>query len=138
MPYDLIQEWGFGRTALEELGKVDGEPIVHAITDASQSVVVGVTRRHVFTVEMEGGKISVVHEVPGSGRLGLGSKGGIFGQDGPSHSWRYGVASSKLQRNAITLPGNAWDKAPLNRMGEVMFRRLGRVGTGLFGRPRPI
>ena len=43
LPYDLIQEWGFGRSALQELGKVNDEPIVHAVTDASKKVLVGTT-----------------------------------------------------------------------------------------------
>ena len=113
MPYDLIQEWGFGRPAFEVLGKVSDEPIVHAVADASRSQVVGVTNRHLFTVELESGKINLVGEAPGSGRIALGSKGGSFGQDGSAHLWRYDVAAGKLQRNAVGLPEGAWGKVPL-------------------------
>jgi hypothetical protein len=113
MPFDLIQEWGFARPQLDEVGNVDGEPIVHALADGPRSSLVGVTTRHLFTTDMETGKISLKDELPGSGRLGLGSKGGIFGQDGPSHFWRYDVASAKLERKAVSLPGSTWDKAPL-------------------------
>ena len=114
MPYDLIQEWGFGRGSFEEVGKVKDEPIVHAVTDASKSLVVGTTSRHLFTVEMARGKISIVGEVPGGGRIAVGSKGGIFGQDGSAHLWRYDVASGKLQRNAVALPEGAWSNISLS------------------------
>ena len=113
LPFDLIQEWGFERSPFKELGKVNGEPIVHAVTDASKSLLVGTTSGHLFTVDMEDGKISIVGEVPGSGRLALGSKGGIFGQDGSAHLWRYDVSSSKLERKAVALPEGAWGKVPL-------------------------
>lgn len=112
-PYDLIQEWGFTRPPFHELGKVDGEPIIHGVADSSRSVLVGITGAHVFTVEMESGKIKLVGEVPGHGRVAVGSKGGIFGQDGPAHLWRFDVAGGKVERKAVALPAGAWDKAPL-------------------------
>jgi hypothetical protein len=98
---------------LQEVGKVNGEPIVHAVTDPSKKVLVGTTSGHLFTVDIEGGSIKVVDEVPGSGRLALGSKGGIFGQDGSAHLWRYDAASGKLERKAVALPEGAWGKVPL-------------------------
>ena len=51
--------------------------------------------------------------MPGSGRLALGSKGGIFGQDGSTHLWRYDVSAGKLERKAMALPEGAWGKVPL-------------------------
>ncbi len=113
MPLDLIQEWGFERSPHKEVGKVSSEPIVHPVTDASKSLLVGATSGHLFTVDMEEGKISTVSDVPGSGRLAVGSKGGIFGQDGSAHLWRYDVSSSKLERRAVGLPQGAWGKVPL-------------------------
>jgi outer membrane protein assembly factor BamB len=113
LPYDLIQEWGFGRSAFQELGKVNDEPIVHAVTDASKKVLVGTTSGHLFTVDIEGGSIKVVGEVSGSGRLALGSKGGVFGQDGSAHLWRYDVGNGKIERKAVALPEAAWGKVPL-------------------------
>jgi hypothetical protein len=113
LPFDLIQEWGFRRPPLKELGKVSDEPIIHAVTDAQKSLMVGITGGHLFTVDLEGTKISTISELPGRGRIALGSKGGIFGQDGSAHLWRYDVASSKLERKAVTLPEGAWGKVPL-------------------------
>lgn len=113
LPFDLIQEWGFKRSPLQELGKVNDEPIVHAVTDSAEKMLVGTTSGHLFTVDMEGGSIKIVSEVPGSGRIALGSKGGIFGQDGSAHLWRYDVSSEKLEREAVALPEGAWDKVPL-------------------------
>jgi len=113
MPFDLIQEWGFVRPELQELGKVNDEPIIHAVADTSKSTLVGITSGHLFTVDIEAGKIQIVTEVPGSGRIAVGSKGGVFGKDGSGHLWRYDVPSSKLQRRAIALPEGAWSKVPL-------------------------
>jgi hypothetical protein len=113
LPFDLIQEWGFGRSPFKELGKVNGEPIVHAVTDVSKSMMVGVTSGHLFTVEMERGSIKTVSELPGRGRLAVGSKGGVFGRDESAHLWRYDIATSKLDRKAVALPDGAWGKAPL-------------------------
>jgi hypothetical protein len=114
LPYDLIQEWGFGRSPLQELGKVNGEPIVHAVTDASRKWLVGTTSGHLFTLDIESGKISVVAEVRGTGRLALGSKGGIFGQDdGGGHLWRYDVRAARLERDALALPAGSWGKVRL-------------------------
>jgi outer membrane protein assembly factor BamB len=113
LPFDLIQEWGFGRSAFQELGKVNSEPIVHGVADSAKKVLVGTTSGHLFTVDIEAGSIKIVGEAPGSGRLALGSKGGIFGQDGSTHLWRYDVSLSKLERKAVALPEGAWDKVPL-------------------------
>jgi hypothetical protein len=113
LPFDLIQEWGFGRPALEDWGKVNGEPIVHAVADKTKASVVGITTGSLFTVDAEHGKVAVAGEVPGRGRLALGSQGGIFGQDGPVHLWRYEVSARKFTRRAVALPEGAWEQAPL-------------------------
>jgi hypothetical protein len=114
LPYDLIQEWGFSRSPLKDLGQVDGEPIVHAVTDPARAALVGVTTRHLFTVALEEGKVEIVGDAPGKGRVAVGSQGGIFGLDGPEHVWRYDAASRRLQRQAVRLPEGAWDTAPLH------------------------
>ncbi len=113
LPFDLIQEWGFSRPEFVDLGRVNDEPIVHAVMDASKKIMVGATTGHLFTVDIDGGKIKIIGEVPGSGRLALGSKGGVFGRDGSAHLWRYDVASGKIERNAVPLPKGAWGSSPL-------------------------
>ena len=114
LPYDLIQEWGFTRTPFQDLGKVNGEAIVHAVAEDSKSSLVGITTGHLFTVAFEDGKIEVADEVPGRGRIAVGSKGGIFGQDGPRHLWRYDPGSRQIQRQAVSLPEGAWSQTPLS------------------------
>ena len=37
LPFDLIQEWGFGRSPFKDLGKVSDEPMIHAVTDAQKA-----------------------------------------------------------------------------------------------------
>ena len=113
LPFDLIQEWGFSRQPIDDLGKVDGEPIVHAVPLESKSTLVGITTKHLFTLPFETGKIELVAEVAGRGRLVAGSKGGIYGQDGPTHLWRYDPNSGRLQRQAVALPKASWE-SPLS------------------------
>ncbi len=114
LPFDLIQEWGFSRTPLKDLGQVDGEPIVHAVADASRGSLTGITTSHLFTVDVEAGKIEVVGELSGRGRIASGSQRGILGQDGPNHLWRYDPSSRHIRRQAVRLPEGDWAKATLS------------------------
>jgi hypothetical protein len=112
LPFDLIQEWGFSRTPIETLGGVDGQPILHAVADSTRSAMIGITPKSLFTVSLESGKIDVAGEVPGSGRIALASKKGIFGLDGSTHLWRFDPDSRQIQRRAVPLPDGVWDKSP--------------------------
>jgi len=113
LPYDLIQEWGFSRRPFEDLGEVvPGENIIHAVTDQSRRVVTGVTSGHLFALDIESGKVRTVGEVPGRGRLALGSKGTVLGLDDDGSLWRYGVAKDTLERKATALPTEGtWSRA---------------------------
>jgi hypothetical protein len=113
LPFDLIQEWEFQRPALQDLGKVDGERIAHAVVEPSKGLMVGVTEGHLFTVDIDAGKVEMTGEVPGRGQIGLGSKGGFYGQDGSSHLWRYEVGSRQLHRRTVKLPRGEWERFPL-------------------------
>jgi hypothetical protein len=113
LPFDLIQEWGFSRAAFQDLGKVNGQRITHAVTDPTKAFLVGATAGHLFRMEMESGKIEVVGEVPGVGRLAVGSKGSIVGKDDGDFLWRYDALAGKLSRQAIKLPPGLWEATPL-------------------------
>ncbi len=120
MGSDMIQEWGFSRKPIEDLGEVAaGEPMVHAV--AIKDTVIGATSRHLFTVNTESGKPQIVGEVTGAGRLGV-SGGGVYGLDGATHLWRYDIASGQIQRHAVALPAGKWG-APL------MWSRGSREGV---------
>jgi hypothetical protein len=123
LPFDLIQEWGFRRPAFDDLGEcVAGEPIVHAVADASRDRVVGVTGHHLFSVDFASPKIQVVGEVSGSGRLAVGSKGGILGRNGAGHLWRFNPQTQKLDQEAFKLPAGRWEKSP------AVWARAGKKG----------
>src|SRR5215469_14106500 len=63
---DWIQEWGLEPAVLQDLGEcVAGEPVVHAVCEPSRSSVIGITSGHLFTVDVESGKVSVIGELPG-------------------------------------------------------------------------
>src|SRR5882762_5012354 len=94
---DWIQEWGLEEPVLKDLGEcVPGEPVVHAISVPSGKTVVGVTGRHLFTVDVESGLITVVGEAPGRGHLAMG-RAGVFGQDEGTQLWRFDVASGHIR-----------------------------------------
>ncbi len=113
LPYDLIQEWGFSRRPIENVGSLSGKRIVHAVVDSKGATLVGITTEHLFAVDIEGGKLEIVGQVPGRGRIAVGSEGGIFGLDAPGHLWRYDVSSRQIKRQAVKLPEGNWDKGPL-------------------------
>jgi len=113
LPFDLIQEWGFDRPPLEDLGKFNGDAISHAVSDLSKELVVGITSGTLFTVEFEGGKIDTVGKLLGRGRIAVGSKGGILGKDSADDLWRYETRSGKIEHHAVKLPAGTWGKMPL-------------------------
>lgn len=114
MDEDLIQEWGFDRSPLVDHGEcVPGEPVVHAVADASHKFAVGVTAGHLFTTELAAPQIRVVGEVSAKGKIAIASRGGIVGQDGGSHLWHYDPSTRALSRHAVKLPEGSWDR-PLN------------------------
>ena len=105
---DWIQEWGLEPPVLKDLGEcVSGEAVVHAVAVLSGKTVVGVTTRHLFTVDVESGLISVVGEVPGHGRLAMG-RAAVFGQEDLTRLWRFDIASGKIHRSDVHLPDGEW------------------------------
>ncbi|MGP0020217.1 MAG: hypothetical protein ACLPHP_16725 [Candidatus Sulfotelmatobacter sp.] len=108
---DWIQEWGLGPSVLQDLGEcVPGELVVHAICDPSRSTVIGITTGHLFTMDAESGKVTVMGEVPGRGHLAMGSSG-VFGQDEGARLWHFDLASGKIRRGAVDLPEGEWTGA---------------------------
>jgi hypothetical protein len=108
---DWIQEWGLGPPVLQDLGEcVPGELVVHAICDQSRSTVIGITTGHLFTMDAESGKVTVMGEVPGRGHLAMGSSG-VFGQDEGARLWHFDLVSGKIRRAAVDLPEGEWTGA---------------------------
>ncbi len=109
---DLIQEWGFSRPALEDLGEcVPGEAVVHAVADESRSIIAAVTSRHVLTMDLATSRMSVVGEVPAAGRIALGTNNAVYGRDGARHLWQLELKAGALRRGAVPLPSGSWDHA---------------------------
>jgi len=126
LPFDLIQEWGFSRPQLKDLGKVNDEPIVHAVFHPPSARLIGTTANHLFTCDLEAGIIQVASEIPGTGRIALGSKDSVLGRDGSGHLWRYRPETGLLERRAVPLPVGSWDEVPLHWARD---RQSGRLFT---------
>jgi hypothetical protein len=108
---DWIQEWGLAPPVLQDLGEcVPREPVVHAICDPSRSTVIGISTGHLFTVDVESGKVVVIGEVSGRGHLGMNSSG-VFGQDEGARLWQFDLASGRIRRAAVDLPEGEWTAA---------------------------
>ena len=109
LPFDLLQEWGFSRQPLDDLGEMaKGERILHAVATPDRSLAVGVTENHLFTCHLDEGKCAAIRKVPGAGRLAVGSKGSVFGLDEGNTLWRFSPKSGRLSRRAVALPEGTW------------------------------
>ena len=107
---DCIQEWGFNRPPLEDLGEcVAGEPVVHAVA-ATGSHVVGATTKHVFTLDLDGKKIETVGEAAAGGRLTVAKSGAVSGRDGDGHLWSFDPKTAKFTPRAAALPSGDWSQ----------------------------
>lgn len=114
IPFSLIQEWGFIELPLHDYGLVaPGEPIVHAIAIGHGTEAVGITSDHLFLVDLETGSAKIVGQVPGAGRLAVGSQGNVFGQDGHDALWQFDPIHGTLTRQAIRLPKGNWSNAAM-------------------------
>jgi hypothetical protein len=94
------------------------------VADQSRGAVTGITAGHFFTLDIESGKVTIVGEVPGRGRVAIGSGGNVFGLDDGGALWRYESAARSLERNAVTLPKEgSWNR------GAMPWARDERTGT---------
>jgi hypothetical protein len=108
---DFIQEWGVTRPTIEDHGEcVAGEAVVDAITNASRKQVIGVTTGHVFTLNIDAPKARVVGAAQQTGKIVLGSRGGVFGRDEGGYLWRYDPERQSFERRAVKLPGGDWSQ----------------------------
>ena len=113
LPFDLLQEWGFGREPYHAIGEVvPGERVVHAVPTADRLLAVGVTEHHLFTVDIEECKVDVIAKLDGAGRLAVGSKGNVFGPDKAKTLWRFDPVKKALTRKAVPLPEGSWRGTP--------------------------
>jgi hypothetical protein len=109
LPFDLIQEWGFGRRPYEVIGAVaGGERIVHAARHASRSYAVGLTEKHIFVLDGEQRNIETAGEVAGKGAIAAGPKHFFYGLDEGNSLWCFDGSSRRLDRRAIALPAGSW------------------------------
>ncbi len=109
LPFDLIQEWHIRRTPYRLLGEVvAGERILHAICDATKRKMIGVTDAHLFTLDMELGRVDVVGEVHARARLALSAGNVVLGMDENATLWAFDVERGTLSRGAFALPDGDW------------------------------
>lgn len=108
-PFDLIQEWHIGRMPYSDLGQVvAGEKVLHAISDATKRRIVGITEKHLFTLDMESAKVDLIDEVSAQPRLALAPGNVVLGMDGDAALWAFDVEHGHLSRRALALPQGDW------------------------------
>jgi outer membrane protein assembly factor BamB len=114
LPRDLIQEWGFSRPRIEDLGPaVAGEKIVHAVALRGKGVIFIATEGHLLAMEIASGEKKILGEIPGFGCLAIGSQGSVFGLDEGESLWRYRPQDGSLERSSLPLPEGDWYRCPL-------------------------
>ena len=115
LPFDCIQEWGFERVPVDEGVEIcNGEKIVHAITDPSKEMVIGITEKHIFTYRFSSGDVQVRGEIFGKGRIILSPSGDcVFGLDDHNALWAFDVKKETIERNKLSLPDGRWYDSPM-------------------------
>ena len=109
---DFIQEWAFDPPVLTDLGDcVSGESVVHAVRAPSQKIIAGSTTHHLFTLDENSTKVTIVADIPAGGFLAQAGDS-VFGADDGARLWRFDLASGKIDRAAVQLPQGDWS-APL-------------------------
>lgn len=105
---DFIQEWGLSPPVLTDLGEcIPGQSVLHAVYAPSSKIIVGLSTRHLFLLNVASGQVSVVADVPAHGFLAT-SGGSVFGADEGPRLWRFDLASGQIHRAAIQLPDGDW------------------------------
>ncbi|HOX40282.1 MAG TPA: hypothetical protein PL033_20040 [Candidatus Brocadiia bacterium] len=112
LPFDLLQEWGFDRPPLNDLGApAPGERIIHAVAIPDSNRIIGTTANRIFSADVNDGKIKSEAEIFSRGRIAVGSDGAVYGF-GENAFWRFDAAAGKLallQNEAVKLPPGEWD-----------------------------
>lgn len=110
LPFDLLQEWGFGRPGYDDLGQpVKGERIVSLIASRGRNRVVGATTNHVFLYDFDKNETKVLGEARTVGELGVGPKGGVYGFAEEGALWRVDPKGGTFKAKAVKLPKTNWD-----------------------------
>jgi hypothetical protein len=115
LPYDLLQEWGFERTPIDELGApATGEAIVDAKATLSGESILCSTDNGLHVAQAAEGDMEKIDDLAGRGRIGLGSKGGLFGSGDGKNLWRFDEDDNSLDRNWCPLPEGSWEDGVSN------------------------
>ncbi|MHB1355611.1 MAG: hypothetical protein ACYCZF_06510 [Anaerolineae bacterium] len=106
LPFDLIQEWGFSRPPLDELGGIaEGERIIDGIMLDNDTFIVS-GEQHLAMVNVSSGVVTTIGELPQPTCLARTDDGCIVGIDGNT-LWCYSAAGGFIPQ-AIILPAGAW------------------------------
>lgn len=125
LPFNLLQEWGFIRDPLEDLGEAfRKEAICHAVVEPTGERVIVATENHLVSVLAGEGKIEVIGGIKGMGRLAVSLRGLIYGLDEKSTLWRYDPRNSVLERRIISLPEGVWSGAGLRWANDLVYECL--------------
>lgn len=107
LPFDLLQEWGFGKPPLEVLPTVaGGERIVDGVMLDNDTFIVA-TAKHLAAVSVATGQSTVIAELAQPTRLARSMDGRVLGVAGHA-LWSYNRAQG-FQTAAVKLPAGNWD-----------------------------
>ena len=105
LPFDLIQEWGFGRPPIKtlvDLPQSDGT--LTATVCAEGKVLICQSGEQLIRWDIPTGTLTEIGRVPDTGCLLLSDPDSVYGFDENTFLWRYRPSSNKLERRVIPLP----------------------------------
>jgi hypothetical protein len=105
LPFDLIQEWGFSRSAIKTLAELpnsEGSLAAEACQEGKAVIIQAGGKLHRLDVENE--SLTGIGVVPLSLCLLMADGDSVYGLDEDKTLWRYHPSSNTLERKVVRLP----------------------------------
>ncbi len=105
LPFDLIQEWGFGRSPIKMIAEPpNGEGNLNAVTCGGGKGVICQSGGHLLHLEVKSGTLTEIGMVPGTGRMFPADQETVYGFDEGNTLWCYRTHNNTLERKVFPVP----------------------------------
>ncbi|NLV74760.1 MAG: hypothetical protein GXY52_08780 [Chloroflexi bacterium] len=108
LPFDLLQEWGFERLALDILEPAAGGAAIVDGVLADDATFVVATAEKLAAVDVAAGTSRLVADLEQPTRLALAGDGAVLGSSGKA-LWRYHPQTG-FEADAVVLPDGNWEE----------------------------
>lgn len=105
LPFDLIQEWGFTRPAVNEVYSFpEGENVIHSICESDREHLLCFTDRGVVRIQIPSGTRENIDSPQGLSSPGGFQSGEILAIGQDRNLWTYQPRSSRFEKSASQIP----------------------------------